>query len=57
MVASEVMNARAICAVDIPVSVRSISATRASIDSAGVTAGEDQPQAVVGEVGLVTVEL
>ena len=50
IVASATRNARAISAVVRPPSARRVSATRASGDEGRVAAGEDQPQAVVGEL-------
>ena len=49
MAGSATSSARAISAVVSPARVRSVSATLASSGSAGMTAGEDQPQPVVGD--------
>ena len=53
MVGSATRNARAISPVVMPPSARSVSATRAGSSSAGMAAGEDQPQPVVDDRALV----
>jgi hypothetical protein len=55
IVGSATRKARAISAVVRPATVRSVSATRASSESAGVTTGEGQPQAVVLHGAVVAV--
>ena len=49
-VGSGTRNARAISSVVSPPSSRSVSATRASVDSTGWHADEDQPQQIVADV-------
>ena len=53
IVGSGTRNARAVCAVLRPPSDFTVSATRAGSASDGMAAGEEQPQAVVGEGGVV----